>query len=74
MYKRQDIHLKVVDKHLEHNETILEIGFGIADIMLVSCLDWAKFYKFDLPKITMDNHNRMLNRSNYLKARDINYA
>jgi glutathione S-transferase len=50
------------------------MGFGIADIMLVSCLDWAKFYKFDLPKITMDYHNRMVNRSNYLKARDINYA
>ena len=69
-----DKHLKVVDKHLEDNETILEMGFGIADIMLVSCLDWAKFYKFDLPKITMDYHNRMVNRSDYLKARDINYA
>ena len=67
-------HLKVVDKHLTNHETLLEQGFGVADIMLVTCLDWAKFYKFDLPKVTLDYHNRMKTRLNYVKARNINYA
>jgi len=69
-----DRHLAIVDKHLKNNETLLGTGFGVADIMLVTCLDWAKFYKFDLLKATMDYHNRMINRSNYIQARNINYA
>ena len=64
----------MVDKHLTNHETLLEQGFGVADIMLVTCLDWAKFYKFDLPKVTLDYHNRMKTRLNYVKARNINYA
>ena len=67
-------HLEVVDKHLEQNKTVLEIGFGLADIMLVSCLDWAIFYNFDLKEATKDYHKNMIERPNYIKAKKINYA
>ena len=67
-------HLEVVDKHLEQNKTVLEIGFGLADIMLVSCLDWAIFYNFDLKEATKDYHKNMIQRPNYIKAKKINYA
>ena len=69
-----DRHLEVVDKHLEQNKTVLEIGFGLADIMLVSCLDWAIFYNFDLKEATKDYHKNMIERPNYIKAKKINYA
>ena len=50
-------------------------GFQSQDFQLHKLrLKKVKFYKFDLPKATTDYHNRMVKRSNYLKARDINYV
>ena len=41
----------MIDAHLAAHETLLPSGFGLADIMLMSCLDWAVFYGEDLPKM-----------------------
>ncbi len=66
-------HFNVIDDHLKKNKTLLKDGFCLADIMLISCLDWAIFYKFKLPKNIMTYRNLIIKRPAYLKARDINY-
>ena len=40
----------VIDEYLENKKSLLDQGFGVADIFLVSCLDWAVFYEFEMPK------------------------
>jgi len=66
-------HFTVIDEYLKQNKTLLKDGFGLADIMLISCLDWAIFYKFKLPENIMTYRNHIIKRPAYLKARDINY-
>lgn len=67
-------HLAVTDAHLESHKTLLQSGFGLADIMLVSCLDWALFYGEDLPPNTAAYRDRIAERPAYAKAMKINYA
>ena len=47
--------------------------FSLADIILVTCLDWALAYKFELPVNTSEYHNKMIKREAYKKAVQINY-
>ena len=42
--------------------------FGIADILLVSCLDWALRYGLDLPPFLGEYRNRIALRPGYLEA------
>ena len=67
-------HFKVIDKHLEKNHTVLSGGFGIVDILLMSCLDWAIFYEFDLSKNITIYRERISKRAAYIKAMEINYS
>ena len=66
--------LEVVENHLKLNQTVLEGGFGLADIFLISCLDWAVFYEFSLPKNITEYRDRISSRSAYQKAMKINYS
>lgn len=66
--------LEVVENHLKLNQTVLEGGFGLADIFLMSCLDWAIFYEFSLPKNITEYRDRISSRSAYQKAMKINYS
>ena len=67
-------HFAVIDTHLSAHETLLPSGFGLADIMLMSCLDWAVFYGEDLPKHVGAYRKRHAARPAYKKAMAINYA
>ena len=67
-------HFKVIEKHLEKNKTLLSDGFGLADILLMSCLDWAIFYEFDLPKNITIYRERISQRASYTRAMEINYS
>jgi len=67
-------HFEVIDAHLAQANTVLPGGFGLADIMLVSCLDWAMFYEMDLPKHMAAYRERIAQRPAYQKAMGINYA
>ena len=49
-------------------------GFGICDIFLISCLDWAIFYEFELTKNMTQYRDDIINRPAYKKAMDINYS
>ncbi len=42
--------------------------FGTADILLVSCLDWALFYEIDLPTPLGDYRDRVESRPGYQAA------
>ena len=67
-------HFAVIDAHLSAHETLLPSGFGLADIMLMSCLDWAAFYKENLPEHIQAYRERHAGRPAYKKAMAINYA
>ncbi len=67
-------HFAVIGAHLAEHETLLPSGFGLADIMLMSCLDWAVFYGEDLPKDVGAYRERHAARPAYKKAMAINYA
>ena len=66
--------LDVMENHLESKKTILESGFGLADIFLMTCLDWAVFYEFSLPKNINQYRDRIALRPAYQKAMKINYS
>ena len=53
-------HLAVVDGFVADKEFLLENRFGLADILLVSCLDWAKAYGFDLSPNLKRYRDRLL--------------
>ena len=63
--------LDVVENHLESRNTILESGFGLADIFLMTCLDWAIFYEFSLPKNINQYRDRIALRPAYQKSMKI---
>ena len=67
-------HMAVLDAHLEKHQTLLPQGFGMADILLVSCLDWALFYSVPLPENVETYRASMAERPAYQKAMAVNYA
>ena len=65
--------LQVVENILKDQNTLFGYDFGLADILLATCLDWAKVYEFELPKNVLNYHNRIKSRKAYQKAFEINY-
>ena len=66
--------IQVVENHLNSRKTILKDGFGLADIFLMTCLDWAIFYEFSLPDNVAQYRARIALRGAYQKAMKINYS
>lgn len=66
-------HLAVVDQHIRDSEFVLGNRFGLADIVLVSCLDWASFYGIDLLDGLTSYKSRLGERPAYQRAFSINY-
>lgn len=66
-------HFGVIDHHLRQHETLAPDGFGLADIVLVSCIDWAAFYQVDIPSNLQSYKERMAQRPAYQKAMQLNY-
>ncbi len=66
-------HLGVVAEHMISNEFVVGGSFGFADLMLVSCLDWAGFYGIDLPDSLVSYKNRIAGRPAYQRAFAVNY-
>ncbi|MGC6471399.1 MAG: glutathione S-transferase family protein [Parvibaculales bacterium] len=67
-------HLGVVAHYVENRDSILDGGFGVADIVLMSCLDWARFYGLDLPLGLTAYHKGIAERPAFQKAMTINYG
>ena len=54
-------------------DTLFGYDFGLADILLITCLDWAEAYKFILPINVSKYQKEIKNRKAYKKAYKINY-
>lgn len=67
-------HLAVIAQHLTGQDFLVNGRFGLADVMLVSCLDWAARYRFDLHPELVRYRSRHHQREAYQRAYDINYA
>ena len=65
---------KVIENHLSNNKTILNGGFGLVDIFLITCLDWAIFYEFKLTENLSLYRESIIKREAYKKAMKINYS
>ena len=66
-------HLGVVASHLGERETLMSGGFGLADIMLISCLDWCIAYGVALPAEIQLYYEIHAARPAYGRAMRINY-
>ena len=66
-------HLDVLAEHLGGQDYLMDRGFGLADILLMSCLDWADFYQVPLPESLAKYRDRIAQRPAYLRAMQINY-
>ena len=67
-------HLAVVDGFVSDKEFLLENRLGLADILLVSCLDWAKAYGFDLSPNLKRYRDQLIARPAYQRAHARNYG
>ncbi len=67
-------HLNLIADHLEDREYVLDGRFGLADIILVSCLDWAAHYGLDLPRPLTRYREALSRRASYQRAFTANYS
>ena len=65
--------LLVVEEALEQRDFLCGYDFGLADILLVSCLDWSSIYQIELAKNTTRYLEKIRLRDAYRKAFNINY-
>lgn len=66
-------HLRVLEAHLKESEHLMSQGFGLADVLLVSCLDWAVAYGLDLPPAVAAYRQHVSQRPAYQRAMRVNY-
>ena len=63
----------IIENILNNQDTLFGYDFGLADILLTTCLDWAVAYKFNLPWNVSRYHEAARDREAYKIAFDINY-
>lgn len=61
-------HLDVVAAHLANRHFLVGDQFGIADVLLVSCLDWAQAYGLELRTELLTYGRRVRARPGYQRA------
>ncbi len=67
-------HLGVTAERLGEQQSVLTEGFGLADIMLMTCLDWALAYDLLLPPVLMRYRSFIAQRPAYQRAKAANFA
>ena len=65
--------LPIIEEALEKEGFLCGHDLGLADILLVSCLDWSTIYQIELPKNTIKYLEKIRLRDAYQKAFRINY-
>ncbi|MEQ8861692.1 MAG: glutathione S-transferase family protein [Pseudomonadales bacterium] len=66
-------HLGVVDGQLADRDHVMAGGFGLADILLTTCLAWARAYGVDLPAGLDAYRRRIGEREGYRRAVAVNF-
>ena len=67
-------HLNVVAQFVDGKDFLLGDRLGLADVMLVSCLDWAVHYGFELTDSLLTYQGVHHARDAYRRAHDANYS
>ncbi len=68
-----EIHLNIIANDLKGQAHVMPGGFGLADILLMTCLDWALFYGVVVPEALQEYRARIAERPAYQRAFDINF-
>lgn len=66
-------HLDVIDRQMAGREFVLDGGFGLADVLLMTCLDWAVVYGLELPGDLPAYRQRISRRDAYRRATAVNF-
>ena len=66
-------HFEVVEQLLGERTYLVSEQFGLADLLLMSCIDWANAYKVALPDNLHTYHAHIGERPAYKRAMKLNY-
>mgnify|MGYP001161217995 FL=1 len=66
-------HFEVVGQLLEKRTYLVGDQFGLADVFLMSCIDWANAYQVALPDSLHAYHAHIAERPAYMRAMKLNY-
>jgi glutathione S-transferase len=55
-------HLDIIERHLANRDHLMEQGFGLADLLLTTCLAWAAYCGIELPTALARYRERITNR------------
>ncbi len=67
--KRQ---LKVIAQHMAGKQYVLNEKFGLADVFLITCLNWVNTYEIEMQTILQEYRARITARPAYEKAFNLN--
>ncbi|MEM7218554.1 MAG: glutathione S-transferase family protein [Pseudomonadota bacterium] len=65
--------LDLIAARVDSRRFLVDGGLSLADVMLMSCLDWAHFYDFELPQPLATYRAGLAERSAYQRAFARNY-
>ena len=66
-------HFEIVGRLLEKRSYLVADQFGLADLFLVSCIDWANAYRVAIPDNLHAYHAHIAERPAYVRALKVNY-
>lgn len=66
-------HLNVIEGQLGGRQYLMEQGFSLADMLLMTCLDWAVAYGLTLPEGLARYRGRIAERDAYQRAFSVNF-
>lgn len=66
-------HLQVIAEQMGDRTAVMPYGFGLADVLLTSCLDWAVAYGLELPDVLATYRSAIALRDAYQRAMAINF-
>jgi len=67
-------HLNIIDRELAGHESVMPAGFGLADVLLMSCLEWAVAYGLELPTGLAAYREGIAGREAYRRALSANFG
>jgi len=67
-------HFEVVSAHLENRKYLMPQGFSLADMLLMSCLDWALAYDIELAPSLLAYRENLSRRPAFRRAMQTNYS
>jgi glutathione S-transferase len=66
-------HLGVVAAQMADREFVMAGGFGLADVLLMSCLEWAHVYELELAEVLNTYRLQIAARPAYQRAAAVNF-